>query len=266
MKRLLFTAACVLGLAAPVNAASLDPIALYTFDNGIGTDDSGNGNTGIAHAGTGLGTSFNGSNALALTPSGGTSGLETNININRSAMPSMSMGGWVFALSQGTGPGGKFLSHDNGAYGRTLGIDIRGDAPGYDVTAFGGGGTQVVDAVNPASPFGSWMHLAVVYDGANSGLYINGVLDSAFVDTTSTQPGLTPGLFIGTNNYFNEDFHGFVDDVFVFDRALSAAEISSIHANGFDAPAPVPLPAGLPLLIGGLAGLSLLRRRKTQAR
>lgn len=117
-----------------------------------------------------------------------------------------------------------------------------------------------MDANGSSALFGSWVHLAVVYDGASSGLYINGVLDSTFNDLTSTTPGWTQGLFIGTNNYYNEDFDGLVDDVFVFDRALTSAEVATIHSVGFVAPALVPLPAGLPLMLGGMIGFAALRR------
>lgn len=258
MKRTLMAAACLFGMASATSATTLDPLALFTFDNGLATDDSGNGNNGTLRAGTSAGPSRDGSTALNLTPSRGTSGLETTININKSAMLSMSMGGWVFARSPGVGIGGKFLSHDNGAYGRTLGIDARGDSAGSDFAAFAGSGVE--DANGSGALFGSWVHLAVVYNGAASGLYVNGVLDSTFNDLTTTQPGLTQGLFIGTNNYFDEDFDGLVDDVFVFDRALTAAEVATIHADGFAAPAPVPLPAGLPLMLGGMIGFAALRR------
>jgi hypothetical protein len=259
MRSLLLAAACAVGFAGAASASTLSPLALYTFDDGTAADVTGNGNDGTILGGFGLGTSFNGSNAGAFSALGGTSGIDTSININKSAMASMSMGAWVFATANGLGPGGKILSHDNGNFGRTLGLDNRGDSPGTDFAAFGGPGVAVVDANDPASPLGQWVHLAVVYDGANSGLYINGVLDSSFVDNTTTAPGLTAGLFIGTNNYFNEDFVGLMDDVFVFDRALSASEVSQIANTGFAAP--VPLPAGLPLLAVGLGAFAALRRK-----
>lgn len=262
MNKILLAGAFALGCAAPAGAATLSPYALYTFDNGLATDDSGNGNTGTVHAGAGTGLSHDGSTALALSAVSGTSGIETPIDINVTAMPTMSMGAWVYAYNIGQGPGGKVLSHDNGQYGRTIGIDSRGDDAGYDWTAFGGPTTQVVDAVDRADPLGTWVHLAVVYNGANSGLYINGMLDSSFSDTTSTVPGLTAGLFIGTNNYYNEDFVGLVDDVFVFDQALTEAQVDYIYQNGFaTSPAPVPVPAGLPLLVMGLGAFAMLRRK-----
>ncbi|MEP5759605.1 MAG: LamG domain-containing protein [Litoreibacter sp.] len=266
MKLLTLSVACLAAMAVSGSASTLEPIAFFTFDNGITTDDSGNGNNGIAHAGTSIsvGTSQDGTNALALSAVNGTSGIETNIDINKSAFTSMTMGGWVYATGNGNGPGGKFLSHDNGAFGRTLGLDTRGNSSGIDFSAFNGSG--VTDADGTGSLLGSWVHLAVVYDGANSGLYVNGVLDELFTDNTSTSPGLTAGLFIGTNNHFNEDFQGFVDDVFIYDRALSSTDVSDIFSNGIVAStsvSAVPLPAGLPLLLAGLGGLGLVRSRRS---
>ncbi len=261
MKSLICSLAVILGTAAPLAASSLDPLALYTFENGLTTDESGNGNNGTAFAGTSLatGASRDGSTALRLTPTNGLSGIDTGININRSAMSSMTMGGWVRATGPGFGVGGKFLSHDNGAFGRTVGLDVRGDSAGLDFGAFSG--TGVEDANGSGSLINTWVHIAVVYDGANSGLFINGLLDTVFTDNTSTAPGLTAGLFIGTNSFFNEDFDGFLDDVFVFDRALNRGEVLQIATTGFDAPAPVPLPAGLPLLMAGLASFFFMRRK-----
>jgi hypothetical protein len=266
MNKLILSAACIAVMATSAHASTVDPVAYFTFDNGIATDDSGNGNNGTAHAGTSVTTtgSRDGSNVLSLTPTSGTSGIETSININKSFMASMTMGGWIFATGNGNGPGGKFLSHDNGAFGRTIGLDSRHDgadvSPGVDFAAFTG--TGVVDANGSNSLLNTWVHLAVVYDGANSGLYVNGVLDSTFTDNTSTATPLTAGLFIGTNNFFNEDIPGLVDDVFVYDRALDAADIANIFSNGIEAAVnPVPLPAGLPLMLGGLAGLVGLRRK-----
>ena len=73
-----------------------------------------------------------------------------------------------------------------------------------------------------------WQHVVGVYDGANARLYVNGTqvataAVSGFV-ANSSQPlrfGATGRS--GTINYFNGD----LDEVAIFNRALSAAEISS---------------------------------------
>lgn len=265
MKAPLFAAALlVAGTAAPGLASTANPFALYTFDTTLTTDDSGNGNTATQQGGTSLavGQGRGGTDALMVTPTGGVTGLHTGININKSNMASMTMGAWIMANSFGSGIGGKILSDDNGAFGRTIGFDSRGNEAGESNTDIGAfSGTGVVDAEGTGL-LRRWMHVAVVYDGTSSGLYIDGVLNEAFTDATSTKASLTGGLVIGANDFFNEEFHGLIDDAFVFDRALNRTEIADIYANGFTT-AQVPLPASLPMLLAGLGGVALLRRKRS---
>ena len=266
-KRLLGIALATCGFAAPALSAPVNALAVYTFETGITADDTGNGHDGTLHGGVSTVAGRGGAgSAISLTTGPGTRGIDTGIDINRSVMSSMSMGGWFFALDNGTGPGGKALSQDNGAFGRTLGLDGRGNDAGTDYVAFDGvgGDGAPTDAPVSGGEIGVWVHVAVVYDGASSGLYLNGVLAEAFTDNTTANYGSTgqTSLFIGSNNYYNEDFVGYADDIFVYDRALTAAEIDDIFTNGFGAAvAPVPLPAGGVLLVAALGGLSARRRR-----
>lgn len=84
------------------------------------------------------------------------------------------------------------------------------------------GGTTVTD--------GSWYHLAATYDGSIVRLYLNGseVENSAY---STTITGMTP-FFIGKYRWEDtgDDFDdpGQVDDVRVYDRALSQTEIQQI--------------------------------------
>jgi len=71
---------------------------------------------------------------------------------------------------------------------------------------------------------GAWSHLAATYDGANLRLYVNGTLVSTKAATGAIQPG-TRALRIGGNSIWSEWFAGLIDEVRVYNRALSAAEI-----------------------------------------
>ena len=74
---------------------------------------------------------------------------------------------------------------------------------------------------------GTWTHLAVTYDGANMRLYVNGIL----VRTTARTGAMiaTDGvLHIGGNQVWGgEFFSGLIDDMRIYNRALSAAEIQT---------------------------------------
>ena len=79
---------------------------------------------------------------------------------------------------------------------------------------------------------GSWHHVALTYDGGSSVvLYVDGALDTAATKTYRTTQ--TGKLYIGsTVEGSNEYFKGLVDEVDIFNRALSETEIQSIVNAG----------------------------------
>ena len=95
------------------------------------------------------------------------------------------------------------------------------DAPGYHHS------TSVVTQ-------NSWHHLAASWDGTNVKLYINGTLDKSVetavsgtfaLDTSSFKIGARENFAVGADFYFN----GIIDDVRIYDRALSDTQILQIY-------------------------------------
>jgi hypothetical protein len=90
----------------------------------------------------------------------------------------------------------------------------------------------------PITP-GIWTHVTGVYDGNDIHLYVNGV-DTGFTHEAGImQPPDGGALTIGGDPYANSfghpngrEFEGQIDEVQLFDRALSASEIHSIYAAG----------------------------------
>ncbi len=82
-------------------------------------------------------------------------------------------------------------------------------------------------------PAGSWSHVAMTYNGAVMGLYVNGILVNEF-PMTGVISGTAYGLFIGDKSDAvslpGVPFHGSIDEVAVYDKALTPAQISS-HAG-----------------------------------
>jgi hypothetical protein len=77
-----------------------------------------------------------------------------------------------------------------------------------------------------ALPQNTWTHLAVTYDGATLLLYVNGVQVSSLARTgnlvTSTNP-----LQIGGDGFFRQYFNGIIDEVRVYNVALTPAQIQT---------------------------------------
>jgi|GEM_PF-6614926 len=78
---------------------------------------------------------------------------------------------------------------------------------------------------------GKWYFVASVYDGSKISLYVNGNLDGS----TQAQLGETINnekeFQIGKSNTDNSYFNGVIDEVRIYNRALSADEIQKLYMN-----------------------------------
>jgi ABC-type phosphate transport system substrate-binding protein len=75
-------------------------------------------------------------------------------------------------------------------------------------------------------PINVWTHLAATYDGTSLRLFVNGVE----VDNTLLGSAITTSagaLRIGGNAINGQYFRGLIDDVRIYNRALSATEIQA---------------------------------------
>lgn len=90
-------------------------------------------------------------------------------------------------------------------------------------------------------PPGEWHHVAGVYDGSNIMMYVDGLLVAATPHTGDILPMLeTSFLAIGSEDGRTNEpdligeryFHGLIDEVEIYDRALDAEEIQAIFNAG----------------------------------
>ncbi|MHC4213476.1 MAG: LamG-like jellyroll fold domain-containing protein, partial [Planctomycetota bacterium] len=84
---------------------------------------------------------------------------------------------------------------------------------------------------------GTWQHTAVTGDGSSYQLYVNGVpVTGSFVSGSYNSPSAsTANMRIGTwNHSTGREFKGSMDEVAVFNRALSAEEIVELYENSLD--------------------------------
>jgi len=204
------------------NTAAAGLVGAWAFDENTGTtiaDQSGKANNGTVTNTTWVTTGkfnnalqFNGSNAWATVPDSNTLDLTTGMTVEAWVRPSTSGGtNWQTAVvKEQTG---------NLAYG----IYENTNQGKPEAEVFVGGATHAVNGT-AALPAGTWSHLAATYDGANIKLYVNGTMVAQAAASgsiiTSTQP-----LRIGGNNIWGERFTGLIDEVRVYNRALTSGEI-----------------------------------------
>jgi hypothetical protein len=162
----------------------------------------------------------------------------------------------VFAEASSTANNPLFaLRTDTTAANRTnlLAAILRND---NNNTFFGGTASFADPGKSTLMPFdGAWHHIAWVDNNGTARLYVDGQLDPhVFKNTRVSEPeqvavasrGLTLDTLAigaiqqaGVSNYFN----GLIDDVAVWERALTQAEIDEVRTNGIATPIAAAAPS-----------------------
>jgi hypothetical protein len=204
--------------AAPPPSTGL--VAAYGFDEGSGTtvaDLSGHNHPGTlsgpawstaGHAGGAL--SFDGVNDYVTVADQAELRLTSAMTLEAWVRPSALGSTWRTVLFKEQAGHMTYALYANTDTGRPT------------AQAYVGGERDARGAT--ALAVGAWTHLAATYDGTTVRLFVNGVQAAAKAASgpmaTSTRP-----LKIGGNAVFGEWFTGLIDDVRVYNRALTAAEI-----------------------------------------
>jgi hypothetical protein len=125
--------------------------------------------------------------------------------------------GWLFSRD-----------HDNGlgAYGDHLGIGGKSGHTGK-LVFFHGGNSQSTVAGKTEIPRWQWQQVILVRDGDKVRAYLNGNLE---IETTAPPnfPANLEQCFFGGRSDNDSNWEGRLDEIAVFDRALSAAEIAKL--------------------------------------
>ena len=171
--------------------------------------------------------------------------VDIQLDISPGTMPNLTFGAWVNA-STATGRRAILSADDNSPanYDRQIGIDDRpSSTPRY--SAFAGQSTTVLQSSTPIVP--TFTFVAARYDGSDVTLFVDG---NAYTATDDTDSDAThePFVRVGKNPNFDSFFHGGIDNVFIFDEALSNAQLDDIRINGTSAILAVPEP-GFPITI-----------------
>jgi hypothetical protein len=204
-------------------------VAAYSFSEGSGSttaDLSGNGYTLTKYLGSpSWTTSGHTGDALLTTTTNDGYDITTNALALTTAFTMM---GWVYP-TQDPGSGESLLeSFTVPGPDWPYGVEI------FDYSDAGGNPTCYYKQSSSTYPFvagssklsiNKWTHVACTFDGTSLNLYVNGV-----VQDTSNSPGTIDEAIggryvVGADNATDQTFKGRFDDVRLYDRALSAAEI-----------------------------------------
>jgi hypothetical protein len=251
-------------LSLASGAARADLIAYYQFNNpnNLGQDSSGHGNNATNFGATYSASGHEGGAASFVNNnSSNPQYLQSPVNISPQAQPELAMGAWVNASPNAPGvsyPG--IISSDDGDFDRHLGLDSRATPGVLTYSAFIGGNvvSQGLNAIGAG-----WTFVAIVYDGASGTATFYSGTNAGTTYSTNFDNTSYPYFDIGRNPGFPEFFSGLIDDVFVFNQALTSSQIATIEANGITVPEPSSL-----LLLSGTAvlwGIAAAARRRSRA-
>ena len=207
----------VAGATTPATTPGL--VAAYSFSEGTGTtvaDASGNGNTGTIANATwttsgkyGNGLVFNGTSARVTIPDSTSLHLTTGMTLEAWVNPSTVTSAWRDVIYKG---------NDN--------YFLEGTSDPNTVPAGGGtlGSTAVETYGTVALAANTSAHLAETYDGATLRLYVNGTQVSSLAHTGNIATSTNP-LQIGGDSIYGQYFKGTIDEVRVYNAALTASQV-----------------------------------------
>ncbi len=194
--------------AFPCNENSGTIITDITATHHVGTFN----NAGWTAQGKfGSAVTFNGSSAWVTIPDHASLDLTTGATVMAWVYPT-ALGGYRTVVMKETVVGAAYYLYS---------------APG-DVAMGGGGfpaGNYREIGGGAVLPLNTWTHLATTYDGANIRVYRNGTLVATLANTGPYDQSNSP-LRLGGNSTWGEWWQGRIDEVRVYNRALSVAEIA----------------------------------------
>ena len=173
---------------------------------------------------------------------------------------------WINNRNQASsGYNGIFMTRTfNGATNNSWGVAIENNGDERLDTRVNGPGIDSANGLLVDN--GQWKHLALVWDGiaGTHTQYVNGMQTNTGASIMGPIAGPASGpWYIGYDDCCGDtrDFDGAIDDIAIFDNALSGAEIATIYQNGLGGVG-APEPGTSLLAVLGLATFFLRRSRR----
>ena len=203
-------------------------VAYYPF-NGNANDESGNGNNGTIFGGTILTSdrfgnpnkaySFNGTDAYILIPS--SSSLE-------SPQTGFAVTGWIYINSWDNGWAPFICKTMNTTGNKQYEVLLNQSYIGFYTSNY----PSVSDSVPFAFQLSRWYFITVSWNGSTLNVYVDNNLVGTKYAPGTLIPDQNPLVF-GINPPGSiEHLNGSLDDIRIYNRALSAAEINALYQEG----------------------------------
>jgi hypothetical protein len=157
----------------------------------------------------------------------------------------MTLEAWVNPVSQ-SGTRTILFKEMTGAHAYLL-YAYASSASGRPTTSVRRSGTNVSVSGSAAIALNVWTHLAATYDGTTLRLYVNGALAGS-TPLTGPLDTTTGPLRIGGNAIRSEWFNGLIDEVRVYNRALTQGEIQTDMNSAIGAIRPPAPPDALRII------------------
>ena len=208
-------------------------VAAYSFSAGSGSvlaDVSGNGNNGTIANATwttsgkyGDALVFNGTNARVNINDSASLHLTTGMTLEAWVNPSTLNSNWRDVIYKG---------NDNYWLEAT---STSGSKPAAGATL----GSSDVDTLGTAAlTTNTWAFLTKTYNGSTLALYVNGTLVSSLAHTGNIATSTNP-LQIGGDSIYGQYFQGMIDNVRIYNSALTQAQIQTDMTTAVTSAAPV---------------------------
>ena len=209
-----------------------DIVACYRFENdGFARqphDESSYGNDGTTFTGTSFVPGVHGS-AVALNAGSSVKVADSaSLDVKKITVEMRFRPG---ALPTATGARAGLLD-DNNEYG--MFILTGGKIRCSFATATGGS----LDSATPFAVVGKWTHVACTYDGVAVIMFIDGVAVNYGAATGDIDGSSTDGMAIGMNDPSGDNFVGDLDDLRIWRRPLTAAEVCASYKSTTTATCP----------------------------
>ena len=222
------------GKCKPLATTAPDNQVLWLAGDGDANDSSGNGNNGILENGAAFQVGKVGQGFRFDSFAPGTSAqITVPDNANQNGGSNLTVEAWINPIS--LPHGGTILqkrtSGNSGGYVLEATQPTGGGQPnGLQFVIMIGGVYQTLNPANIVTT-NAWQHVAATYDGAFMRIYVNGV-EVANRPQTGAIDNVAAPILIGRNAVAGIGFQGGIDEIGLYNRALSATEIQSISNAG----------------------------------